>query len=193
MKTVTLYAILSKNFGSNIHYDAEKGERTLRCSARGAVWNTDSKFNGKQCDVTFSRGTQASLSQFSQMHDVLAACGSILISGNLESEKFKHDGKEIAIPPIEIFVSIDDVTYDNVEKLLGSSIKNETTASLTVQFSSKDFKEFLMLEELDTSQKSSYPIVSFEIGQGWRGDSRIRTPHYEYDSKKSSRGCYALA
>jgi hypothetical protein len=186
MKRVTLYAILWENFSSSISYDSEKSTQSRRCVVEGYVWNTESKFNYKRCSVSFSHGNSDYLYEFAEKHGVWDACGSIRISAEIDSEKFEYEGNEAIILPIEISISVDSLAYSNVERILQSSIKDCKTASLTLEFSDQNFEEFPRLEQLDLSAKSIYPIVSFEVKHGWRGNTIIRVPDHKYDSAKSS-------
>jgi hypothetical protein len=84
MNSVWLYVMLSRNFGSRIEYNAEKQELSARCRAEGYVSNTDSKFEGKRCSVTFCRDTTNRLAEFAREHRLRAACGSIEVAAGLE-------------------------------------------------------------------------------------------------------------
>lgn len=84
IKTAKLYIMLSKDFGSNVDYDAQKGELSASCAAQGHVWNTDSPFQFKRCNVTFRRHETGCLSEFAHEHGLDGACGSIEIARHLE-------------------------------------------------------------------------------------------------------------
>lgn len=186
MNSVWLYVMLSRNFGSRIEYNAEKQELSARCSAEGYVWNTDSKFEGKRCSGTFCRDTTNRLAEFAREHRLRAACGSIEVAAGLEPETFDYDGEQIAMPPINIVIFLDDAIYNKADELLRSCITTDREASLSLEFSHRDFtRTFMTLDDLDLTAKSTYPIVNFEIGRTRQENTKVYVPKYKYDAATS--------
>jgi hypothetical protein len=89
VNSVTLYIWLSRQFGSSIGYDAQKGELSATFAARGHVWNTKSKFQFKRCSVTFRRHATGCLPEIAHEHGLDGACGRIELAAGLEPETFQ--------------------------------------------------------------------------------------------------------
>ena len=186
VNSVTLYVMLSRNYGSSLEYDAQKRELSARCAAEGYVWNTDSKFQWKRCSVTFCLDTTDRLAEFARGHRLQAACGSIEVAAGLEPETFDSDGQQIALPPINIVIFLDDAPYNKADELLRSCITNDREVSLSLEFSHRDFTRTLMaLDNLDLAAKSTYPIVRFNIGRTRQANTKVYVPKYKYDAATS--------
>jgi len=187
MSIVTLYVLAGRFFRSQFSYDSDNNDQSQQCSAQGFVWNTESEFNGKSCTITFIKGKSDDLSDFAKKHGIRSACGSITISGGIKPEKFKHKGKDTSLPPIEIFIRLDDSAYAKAEELLSSSIRSEQEASISLRFNySISDIEYCSLEDLDISSTSTYPIISCTISNGYLGKNKIEVPRYTYNSENSA-------
>lgn len=187
VKSATLYIRLSQDFGSGVDYSAQKGELSASCSAQGYVWNTCSAFQFKRCSVTFRRHATGRLPEFAHEHGLDGACGSIQIAPHLESETFNADGEEIALPPIEIHIVLDDRGYDRTEELLRACLATDREVSLSLQFSHRDFRRPLMqLDDLDLAAKSIYPIVSFSLGSIRQRNTTVYVPKHKYNAETAA-------
>ena len=187
VNAVTLYIMLSREFSSSIDYDAQEGELSARCSAQGYVWNTESPFQFKRCNVTFRRHATGHLPEFAHEHGLDGACGSIQIAPRLEPETFDADGEEVTLPPIEIHIVLDDRGYDRTEKLLRACISPGREASLSLRFSHLDFTRPLMsLDDLDLATKCTYPIVSFSLGGTRSDNTTVYVPKHKYDAESAA-------
>jgi hypothetical protein len=185
--SVTLYIMLSQDFGSSTGYDAQEGERHASCAAKGYVWNTESKFQSKRCNVTFRRHATGLLPEFANEHGLDGACGSIQVASRLEPERFDADGEEVSLPPIEIHIVLDDSGYDRTEKLLRACLTTDREASLSLEFSHRDFTQpWMELDDLDLATKSTYPIVSFNLGGVRQDNTTVNVPKYKYDAETAA-------
>jgi hypothetical protein len=186
VNSVTLYVMLSRNYGSSLDYDAQKREMSARCTAEGYVWNTDSKFEGKRCSVTFCRDTTDRLAEFAREHRLQAACGSIKVAADLEPETFDFDGQQLALPPINIVIFLDDAPYNKADELLRLCITNDREVSLSLAFSHRDFtRTFMALHDLNLAAQCIYPIVHFNIGRTRQENAKVYVPKYKYDAATS--------
>jgi hypothetical protein len=137
--------------------------------------------------VTFGRYAADRFTKIAREHGLQAACGSITMAAALEPEKFQDDGHEIALPPIDIFICLDDDAYNKTEELLRPSITNDREASLSLDFAHRDFtRRFMPLNDLDLTAKSTYPIVRFNIGRTRQGNTKVYVPKYKYDAATSA-------
>jgi hypothetical protein len=139
LNSVTLYITLSRDFGSDIYFDAEKGMLSASCTAQGHALDTDSRFPFKECSVTFHRHPTDLMPELAQEHDLAGACGIIELAAGLEPETFQVDGEEIALPPITVNIMLDDTGYNRTEKLLRACLTAGRKASLSVGFFHRDF------------------------------------------------------
>ena len=186
-KSATLYIRLSQDCGSSVNYDEQKAELSARCSAKGYVWNTDSAFQFKQCSVTFRRDATGRLPEFAREHGLDSACGSIRIAPRLEQKKFDSCGEEITLPPIEIYIVLDDSGYDRTEKLLRACLTTDREASLSLRFSHRDFRQpMIMLDDLDLAAESIYPIIAFDLGGIRPGNTTVYVPKYKYNAETAA-------
>jgi hypothetical protein len=142
VNSVTLYVMLSRNFGSSINYSAEKNELSARCGVKGYVWNTHSKFEHKLCNVSFCKGSPERFSSYANEHNLQTVCGGVTLSAGLEPEKFKADGQELSLPPIEIVIFLEDHAYDKMESLLRSCMMRQQSSSLSLEFTPRLCQEF---------------------------------------------------
>lgn len=179
--SVTLYVRLLQELGRDVNYDAQKKNLSARCLAQGYVWNTDSEFQFKRCNVTFHRQATGDLPKFALEHGLDGACGSIQIAPRLEPEKFDADGKEFDLPPIEIYIVVDSSGYDQTQKLLSDCLSTNREMSLSLAFSHRDFtRPFMNLDDLDLATKSIYPIVRFDLGGIRQKNKTVVVPNYDY-------------
>jgi hypothetical protein len=181
-KSLTLYVMLSRNFGSGIDCDAQSGKLAANCSAQGFVWNTHSNFESKRCIVTFRRHPTGQLLEFAHEHGLDGACGSIELAASLEPDTFDSDGEKISLPPITIYIVLDDREYDRTERLLRSSITAGRSASLSLDFSHRDFTRLKMLEDLDLATRCAYPIVQFSLRGTGQENTTVYVPKHRYDA-----------
>ena len=185
--SATLYIMLSREFGSSVDYNAQNGDFSARCSAQGYVWNTDSAFDSKRCSVTFRRHATGRLPEFAHEHGLGGACGSLQVAARLQPETFDSDGEKFTLPPLEIHIVLDDIGYDRTEKLLRACITARREASLSLQFSHRDFtRSFIALDDLDLTAKSTYPIVSFSLGGVREDNTTVYVPKYKFDASTAA-------
>jgi hypothetical protein len=160
-----------------------KGRHPRVVPRQGYVWNTESAFQFKRCNVTFRRHATGQLRNFAQEHGLDGACGSMDIAARLEPITFDSDGEEIVLPPIAIHIVLDDSGYDRMERLLRVCISADREAALSLEFSHRDFTPSRMgLDDLDLAAKSTYPIVSFSLGGARQDNTTVYVPKYKYDS-----------
>jgi hypothetical protein len=182
LNSVTLYIMLSRDFGSSIDYDAQTGKLSARCAARGHAWNTNGKFQFKQCSVTFRRHPTGLMPELAHEHGLAGACGIIELAAGLEPETFQDDGEEIALPPITVNIMLDDTGYDRTEKLLRACLTAGREASLSVGFFHHDFpRKIMTLDDVKLATKCVYPIVHFGLGGVRKDNTTVRVPSYRYD------------
>lgn len=187
VNSVRLCVWLSQDFRSSVDYDIEKGELSASCSAQGHVWNTDSAFQFKRCSVTFRRHATGRLPEFAHEHGLDSACGSIQIAARLEPERFDYDGEEVALPPIEIHIVLDDSGYDRTEKLLRACLSIDREASLSLRFSHRNFTRSLMkLDDLDLAAKCIYPIVGFGLASIRQDNTTVHVPKHKYNAETAA-------
>ena len=185
MKSAILYVKLTRNFGTDIGYDAEKGKVSASCRADGYVWNTESKFESKRCSVAFYRGSADQLSSLANEHGLLAACGSIDIAAGLKPEKFEAGGAESILPPVEVIIFLEEGAYTTIETLLRFCNANRLEVSLSVSFSHRNFaKPFIILDDLDLKSKYTYPIIGFHVASGRHENNVVYCPKYTHDRSK---------
>jgi hypothetical protein len=105
------------------------------------------------------------------------------IAPRLEPEAFDADGRHFTLPPIEIHIALDDCSYDRAEKLLRASISSGREASLSLQFSHRDFtRSFVALDDLDLATKCTYPVVSFSLTGTRPDNTTVYVPRYMYNT-----------
>jgi hypothetical protein len=162
MNSAVLYVALSPGVWSSVEYGSlgsSVPRSSAQCSAKGDVWNTDSIFDGKRCDVHFCRNQINP--EFVRAYGLRLACGSIKVAARLEPERLAGDREEILINPIQITILPKDDVYDRLESLLHAT--NDRKASLCLHFTHRDFVPFMPVHRIDISAEAIYPVLHFHV------------------------------
>jgi len=162
-------------FRGSFNYDALTGNLDLGCGASGHVWNTDSVFQGKACDLTVRHGSASWVTPLAARHGVSAACGSVQIAAAVIPETYAYNGEtfgyedELTLPPVHVTLVFEKELYALTENQLRSFITSGGIAIAMIRFEATPLTQSLMtLNDLDLSEKRLYPVVGLELSYGPR-------------------------